>query len=251
MKVWALKSICVFVLLYSMGFFAMNFFSKYETIESGEAYGFSIGMSKAEVFETAKQKYKRKKIYRVDVDVVYEHDRSRISRSHVELIFSKKQYEEIKDREIWEFHFKKNFRDKLRFYFEDDLLVSMYRHKELINLFSRGILVMSLFFNHHEEIESGEAYGFSIGMSKVEVFETAKQQYKRKKIYMVDLIDEHGEKSTGHVELVFSEQQYAEIKYRDTWSFYFKKNFRNMIRLYFEDDRLVEIYRSKKLINLS
>ena len=243
MKILILKSICVFVLLYSMGFFAMNFFSKYETIENGEAYGFSIGMSKAEVFETAKQQYKRKKIYRVDL--IYEHGGT--SRSHVELIFSDKQYEEIKNREIWEFHFKKNFRDKLRFYFEDDRLVSMYRHKELINLFSRGIVVMSLLFNHHEEIESGEAYGFSIGMSKAEVFETAKQQYKRKKIYMVDLIDEHGEKSTSHVELVFSEQQYAEIKYRDTWSFYFKKNFRNMLRFYFEDDRLVSMYRHKQL----
>ena len=243
MKVWALKSICVFVLLYSMGFFAMEFFSKYRTIESGEAYGFSIGMSKAEVFETAKQKYKRKKIYKVDL--IYEHDGT--SRSHVELIFSEKQYEEIKEREIWEFYFKKNFRDKLRFYFEDDLLVSMYRHKELINLFSRGIFAMSLLFKHHEKIESGEAYGFSIGMSKVEVFEKAKQQYKRKKIYMVDLIDEHGEKSTGHVELIFSDNQYEEIKDHEIWEFYFKKHFRNMLRFYFEDDRLVSMYRHKQL----
>ena len=108
---------------------------------------------------------------------------------------------------------------------------------------------MSLFFKY-ETIESGEAYGFSIGMSKAEVFETAKQQYKRKKIYMLDLIDEYGEKSTSHVELVFSEQQYAEIKYRDIWKFYFKKHFRNTLSLYFEDDRLIEIYRHKQIMEL-
>ena len=113
---------------------------------------------------------------------------------------------------------------------------------------ARGF-TMSLFFKY-EAIESGEAYGFSIGMSKVEAFEQAKQQYKDKKIYMLDLVNGYNKKDGAHVELVFSEQQYAEIKDREIWSFYFKKHFRNMLRLYFEDDRLVRIYRSKKLMEL-
>lgn len=106
------------------------------------------------------------------------------------------------------------------------------------------------FFSEDKVIKSAEGYGFSIGMSKSEVFGKSRQQYTGKSIYMLDLVNASGKKDKTHVELVFSEQQYAEISNRDVWEFYFKKHFRNMLRLTFEEDRLVKIYRHKKLTEL-
>ena len=70
----------------------------------------------------------------------------------------------------------------------------------LLALFSAGVFAMS-FFSEDKVIKSAEGYGFSIGMSKSEVFERARQQYTGKSIYMLDLVNESGKKDKRHVEL--------------------------------------------------
>ena len=99
-------------------------------------------------------------------------------------------------------------------------------------------------------VTEGNAYGFSIGMTKKQVFDVAKSQYEGKMIYMLNLVDDKGVKNAAHVNLKFSEEQFLQIESRDMWEFYFKKTFRNMLRLTFENEELVSIYRHKKFTEL-
>jgi len=93
-----------------------------------------------------------------------------------------------------------------------------------------------------------EAYGFSIGMTKKQVYEAAKIQYENKTIYMLKLMDANGSDNTSHRQADFSAGQFDQIKSRDLWEFYFRKHFRNMLRLTFEDGKLAIIYRHRLFI---
>lgn len=99
-------------------------------------------------------------------------------------------------------------------------------------------------------VTEGEAYGFAIGMTKQKVYDVAKSKYEGKTIYMLDLLDNKGVRNTAHTEVDFSSDQFNQIESRDMWEFYFKKNFRNMLRLTFENEKLVSIYRHKKFTEL-
>jgi len=116
----------------------------------------------------------------------------------------------------------------------------------LIVLF--GLCIYFYFAYGHNIVTEGEAYGFSIGMTKKKAYEAAKIQFAGKPRYMPDLLDKKGVLSASHTEVDYSASQFDQIESRDLWNFYFTVGYLNGLRLTFEDDKLVTIYRYKQIV---
>jgi len=99
-------------------------------------------------------------------------------------------------------------------------------------------------FNYtSDSITKGQAYGFTIGQTKQEVFKSAAIQYKGKQVYFSYPLNQYGYGPFD--DMNFTESDYKKIENRNMWDFYFNnKDFHNSIRLDFDNDnRLVLIYR--------
>jgi len=65
--------------------------------------------------------------------------------------------------------------------------------------------------------------------------------------YMPNLLDKRGVLSSSHTLVDYSAYQYDQLESVDIWNFYFTKGNLNGLRLTFEDEKLVDIYRYKKI----
>jgi len=110
-----------------------------------------------------------------------------------------------------------------------------------------AIFLLFYFGTKHEIVTEGEAYGFSIGMTKKQAFAAAESQYAGKNVYMTGLLSNNVEYPKSHTQLDFTTFQFNQIEKRDIWTFYYKKNFNSILRLTFEDGKLANIYRGKGL----
>lgn len=121
--------ICVIVCI--ILFNICNFWLTYidETIISGEGYGFAIGDSKQQVFGKANKLYQDKKLF-----ILYPSDHQGLG-PHREFNFTEEEYELIKDRNLWDFHYPTGyFVDCIKLTFEQDKLVEIYRHRQKFEL---------------------------------------------------------------------------------------------------------------------
>lgn len=113
-----------------------------------------------------------------------------------------------------------------------------------------GLCIVSsyyLFGYGYKTVTEGQAYGFSIGMLKKQAYNAAKIQFAGKPRYMPNLLDKRGVLSSSHTLVDYSAYQYDQLESVDIWNFYFTKGNLNGLRLTFEDEKLVDIYRYKKI----
>lgn len=97
-------------------------------------------------------------------------------------------------------------------------------------------------------VESGQAYGFNIGDSKVEVFENAKNQFKSKTIYFLHPLDN---RNYGPLKIIaFDEEDYLILSKREVWELFYKKNYADFIKFRFENNKLISIYRHRQKFEL-
>jgi len=116
-------------------------------------------------------------------------------------------------------------------------------------LTATGILIIIgiaafLFFRIYfinDTIVEGSGYGFSIGMTKAEVFQKVVNKYKNNTIYMLHPInhDEWG----PHYKLTFSKGDLSILLERNVWRLYFDESYSNGIVFKFSNEKLVEIWR--------
>ena len=99
-----------------------------------------------------------------------------------------------------------------------------------------------------ETISTGEAYGFTIGETKLEVFEKAKNTYKDKSIYILHPLKNND--FGPHKKISFQLQDYKLIEGRDKWAFYLDEGYFNSVKLTFERNKLSEIHRHRKNFEL-
>ena len=99
-----------------------------------------------------------------------------------------------------------------------------------------------------ETISIGQAYGFTIGETKLEVFEKAKNVYKNTSIYILYPLNKND--FGPHKKISFQPQDYKLIDGRDKWVFYFDEEYFNLIKLTFEQRKLREIHRHRKNFEL-
>jgi len=97
-----------------------------------------------------------------------------------------------------------------------------------------------------EEIETGSAYGFTVGDTKDAVYKNAKTLYADRKVFIRYPIESDG---YGPIyEFTFSDVDYEKIKNDKKWEFYFDKM--DSIRLIFEGEHLVLIHRHRQHFEL-
>lgn len=99
-----------------------------------------------------------------------------------------------------------------------------------------------------ETITEGKAYGFTIGESKFEVFEEAKDSYQNKAVYILYPLDNNG--FGPHTKIYFQVEDYKLIEDRDIWTFYFDEGFFDLLKLKFENGKLTKIHRHRKHFEL-
>ncbi|CAI2718659.1 hypothetical protein [Nitrospina watsonii] len=108
-----------------VGYLYVTYLEEYVTTGSG--YGFTIGEGKEDVFNKLSQKYGSKvKRYR------FYKDREIYSKDKIE--FSDEEYNGLKGYDKWKFYFDEKHIDYLAFYFEEDNLVKIERHRQYFEL---------------------------------------------------------------------------------------------------------------------
>ncbi len=95
-----------------------------------------------------------------------------------------------------------------------------------------------------ETITEGEAYGFNIGDTKLEVFARAKNGYLNKTVFILHPLDKND--FGPHKQMSFEDEYFKLIEDRDKWTFYFDKRFFNFLKLTFEHEKLTGIHRHRK-----
>ena len=114
-----------------------------------------------------------------------------------------------------------------------------------IGLFRIGYLWLTYI---DDTITSGEGYGFNIGETKEQIFDKAIKIFQDENIYILNSLDGRGYRS--HEEFEFTSEDYELLKNRNKWEFYYAEGYFDSIKLTFEQDRLVEIYRHRKKFEL-
>lgn len=98
-----------------------------------------------------------------------------------------------------------------------------------------------------EKINVGSGYGFSIGDTKNNVYEKARQLYSAEVVFI-----RHPIRYDGYGPMIrfnFGDEEYKKIENSDKWVFYFDK--RDFIRLTFRGDKLVSIHRRRQEFELT
>ena len=117
----------------------------------------------------------------------------------------------------------------------------------LLIVFLSYLLYLKLTYIH-KEITNGEAYGFSIGDSKELAYQKAKQAFQGKIIfidYPIFMED------VGDLTLItFSDKEYAYLKDRKNWRFYYNKTRLDILVLIFSNNKLTSIVRHRQKIEL-
>ncbi len=94
----------------------------------GEAYGFTIGTSKKDVHQKALSIYAEKKVY-----ILYPLDGNNHG-PHKKIVFSIDDYQLLKNQDSWKIYFNKGYYNFIELKFEDQILVSIYRHRKNFEL---------------------------------------------------------------------------------------------------------------------
>ena len=110
-----------------------------------------------------------------------------------------------------------------------------------------GLVIFIYFSFYDKAVTSGTGFGYSIDMSKSDAFYRAKELYNDEKVYTLHLISSPG---SGPVEIKFTNEDYLKIMNHSKWVFYFDENLNDFLRLTFDNEKLVRIYRHNYLIEL-
>jgi len=115
--------------------------------------------------------------------------------------------------------------------------------KVLVNAVAMSASVVGCMGDINETTTSGEAFGFTIGMSKEEAFYRAAELYSDDQASIADPINRDGVGPRRLIE--FTDDDLPILRARDQWRFYFEGP-RDSVRLRFENDALAEIHRHRQ-----
>ena len=97
-----------------------------------------------------------------------------------------------------------------------------------------------------EIITDGEAYGFTIAMTKPQAFQAAAKQFDGSDVFMMGI---GGGKNSWFTKLQFTENNLATLSQQDTWTFFFEKSFLDSLQLEFSAGKLQRIVRHQQLFH--
>ncbi|RUO36778.1 hypothetical protein CWE13_07970 [Aliidiomarina shirensis] len=124
------------------------------------------------------------------------------------------------------------------------------------------ITVFYLTNNYESSLRIGDKHGLTIGDAKLEAYKKLPSflsEYKSRgdRIFIVVKVTES---ASGYlatdpdfmilVEPLFNFSGEAEFMQEDTWTFYINGSYLDVIKLRFEDDKLIEIFRRKRFFEL-
>lgn len=114
----------ILLVLIAVGIYVAYMWATYidETVETGSAYGLSIGMSKRSVLEALQRQYADKKIF-----IEYPIGRG-VHGPLDDFRFREEDIKKVEDNMIWKFYFGE--RDRITLRFEQERLVSIHRHRQ-------------------------------------------------------------------------------------------------------------------------
>lgn len=93
-------------------------------------------------------------------------------------------------------------------------------------------------------VESGSAYGFGIGDTKRQAYLKLQSEYSDQDMWMMHPVNEQG--LGPFVSLGHGQPPYDSLVSRELWAVHFGKSHWNVLRLSFQGDRLVKIFRHRQ-----
>jgi hypothetical protein len=111
-----------------------------------------------------------------------------------------------------------------------------------------SLLVITIAFFYVSYIDKtttqGTAYHFEIGLAKDKAYNLIEKFYAENNMYLMFPLDdmEYG----PLISVKDALPEYGKLKESNMWILYFGKNFRNVLKLKFENDKLVSIYRHRQ-----
>lgn len=99
-----------------------------------------------------------------------------------------------------------------------------------------------------DTVTIGSGYGFNIGETKVEAFQSAKNQFSSKNVFILYPLDKNN--WGPHRKVHFSDEDLSILAKREMWQFYFDQEYFDSLRLTFKSNSLISIYRHRKKFEL-
>ena len=104
--------------------------------------------------------------------------------------------------------------------------------------------ILIQFYWYHDSVTTGSKYGYSIGSTKKQVYEIAKNNYGKDQVSGIYIHDLENYIYIKGADVLFSKATFKAMNTSDFWviDFFSYTNIDN-ISFTFEDDKLIEIYR--------
>ena len=119
----------VIIVVVVVGYFVYLDFSYIDNkVLSGESYGFKIGDTQNETYRRTKNAFKSQTVF-----ILFPLDKNGFG-PHKEFYFTKEEYDLLRQRKKWEFYFDSGFFDFLVLTFENEKLITIYRHRKKMEL---------------------------------------------------------------------------------------------------------------------
>ncbi|MGI9227243.1 MAG: hypothetical protein ACR2PU_00475 [Gammaproteobacteria bacterium] len=101
-----------------------------------------------------------------------------------------------------------------------------------------------------ESVSAGSAYGFEIGLSKKQSFQSIRKQVE--KYPNLVIYYSYGNKAGDNETVRPVDNEYSKVEVQDRWTLLLdgEGEFFNVIKLSFDEDKLIRIYRHRKYFEL-
>lgn len=106
--------------------YALYLYATYidDTVTSGEAYGFTIGIEKEDALAQASKNFESESIY-----IIYPRDIQGVG-PFKKIIFDNEDKKILREMDSWKFYYGENVRNTIELTFTDNILFSIYRRRQ-------------------------------------------------------------------------------------------------------------------------